>query len=137
FRAYGWHVIENVDGHDPASVAAAFDAARAERDRPTLVCCKTTTGWGAPTKQGTAATHGAALGPDEVAATRKALGWEHPPFEVPAEIRAAWDATARGRDVEAAWQARLERYRAAYPELAAELDRRMRGELPDGWEEIA
>src|SRR5690606_816408 len=92
FRAYGWHVVENVDGHDPAAIAKAFDAARAERERPSLICCKTTIGWGAPTKQGTAATHGSALGAEEAAATRQALGWEHAPFEVPAEIKAAWDA---------------------------------------------
>ena len=137
FRAYGWHVIENVDGHDPEAIKAAIDAARAERDRPTLICCKTTIGWGAPTKQGTAATHGAALGPEEVAATRKALGWEHPPFVIPDEIKAAWDATARGKAAEAEWQARFERYRAAYPDLAAELERRMRGDLPERWNEIA
>src|SRR5690554_3095546 len=80
FRAYGWHVVENVDGHDPESIKAAIDAARAERERPSLICCKTTIGWGAPTKQGTAATHGAPLGPEEAAAARKALGWEHLPF---------------------------------------------------------
>src|SRR5690606_9292854 len=137
FRAYGWHVIENVDGHDAEAIKAAIDAARAERERPTLICCKTTIGWGAPNKQGTAATHGAALGAEEVAATRKALGWEHPPFVIPDEIKAAWDATARGKAAEAEWQARFERYRAAHPELAAELERRMRGDLPERWDEIA
>jgi len=137
FRAYGWHVIDNVDGHDPDSIKAAIEAARAERGRPTLICCKTTIGWGAPTKQGTAATHGAPLGPEEVEATRKALGWEHPPFVIPNEIKAAWDATERGKAAEAEWQARFERYRAAYPELAAELERRMRGDLPGGWADIA
>jgi len=137
FRAYGWHVVENVDGHDPASIKAAIDAARSERERPTLICCKTTIGWGAPTKQGTAATHGAPLGPDEAAAARKALGWEHPPFVVPDEIKAAWDATARGRDAEANWHARFERYSAEFPELAAELERRMRGRLPEGWTDLA
>ncbi|MGB7213955.1 MAG: transketolase [Gammaproteobacteria bacterium] len=137
FRAYGWHVIESVDGHDPDSIKAAIEAARAERERPTLICCKTTIGWGAPTKQGTAATHGAPLGEEEVAATRKALGWEPPPFVIPEEIKAAWDATERGKAAEAEWRARFERYRAACPELAAELERRMRGDLPEGWAEIA
>src|SRR5690606_4018879 len=137
FRAYGWHVVENVDGHDPEAIKTAIDAARAERERPSLICCKTTIGWGAPTKQGTAATHGSPLGADEAAAARKALGWEHPPFFVPDEIKAAWDGTARGREAEAAWNARFERYRAAHPELASELERRMRGELPEGWAEIA
>ncbi|HEX7081051.1 MAG TPA: transketolase [Gammaproteobacteria bacterium] len=137
FRAYGWHVVDAVDGHDPASIRAAIDAARAERDRPSLICCKTTIGWGAPTKQGTAATHGAPLGPDEAAATRRNLGWEHPPFVVPDDIRSAWNAAARGRRAEAEWQARFERYRAEYPDLAAELERRMSGELPAAWDEIA
>ena len=137
FRAYGWHVIDSVDGHDPAAVAAAIDQARAETARPSLICCRTIIGWGAPNKQGTASTHGEALGDDEVAATREQLGWEHPPFVVPDDIRSAWDARGRGRELEADWQRRLAAYSQAYPELAAEFTRRMRAELPADWQGAA
>jgi transketolase len=97
FRAYGWHVLEAVDGHDPEAIAAALAAARAETESPSLICCRTVIGYGAPNKQGTAATHGAALGEAEVAAARESLGWPYPPFQVPEPIREAWDARARGR----------------------------------------
>ncbi len=137
FRAYGWHVVPDVDGHDSEAVARAVDEARAETGRPTLICCKTIIGWGAPTKQGTAATHGSALGPDEVAAARKTLDWPYPAFEIPEDIRAAWDARERGRAAEAEWDARFARYRAEFPALAAEYLRRMRGELPAEWAERA
>jgi transketolase len=130
FRAYGWHVVPNVDGHDPAAVAAALDEARAEIRRPSLICCKTVIGWGAPSKQGTAATHGAPLGAEEVEAARENLAWSDPPFEIPEDIREAWDARKRGRAAEAEWDARFAEYRAAYPDLAAEFSRRMRRELP-------
>ena len=130
FRAYGWQVIEAVDGHDAEAVRAAIDEARGERGRPTLICCRTTIGFGAPNKQGTADTHGAPLGDDEIAATREALGWNHAPFEIPDEVRAAWDARERGAALEAEWNERLARYREAHPEAAAEFERRMRGELP-------
>jgi transketolase len=133
FAAYGWHVAPNVDGHDPDAVRRAIDAARAERERPSLICCKTIIGYGAPNVQGTAATHGAALGAKEVEAARKNLGWEEPPFVVPADVKAAWDARERGARLEAEWRAKLDAYRARYPELAAELERRMRGELPQAW----
>jgi len=133
FRAYGWSVIGPVDGHDPVAIAAALEAACAQSEQPTLICCKTIIGWGAPNKQGTAATHGAALGADEVAAARKALAWPHPPFEVPESLRAAWDARPRGRSLEAAWRRKLDAYRRAYPELAAEFERRMHGHLPSGF----
>ena len=133
FRAYGWHVIDSVDGHDPAAVAAAIDQARADTARPSLICCRTIIGWGAPNKQGTASTHGEALGDDEVAATRERLGWEHPPFVVPDDIRHAWDARGRGRELEADWQRRLAAYDQAHPELAEEFTRRMRAELPADW----
>ena len=115
FRAYDWHVIEDVDGHDPQSIIAAVDAARAEKDRPSLLCCKTIIGYGAPNKQGSAATHGAALGADEIAATRANIGWDHPPFVVPDDIRAAWDGGDRGRELEADWQDRFGRYEQRYP----------------------
>ncbi|MFO7305633.1 MAG: transketolase [Gammaproteobacteria bacterium] len=135
FEAYGWHVVPNVDGHDPVAIERAIAAAKAEKERPSLICCKTVIGWGAPNKQGTEATHGAPLGADEVAATRKNLGWEYEPFVIPDDIRAAWDARDRGARAEAAWRTLFERYKAEYPDLAAEFERRMRGELPADWEE--
>jgi len=137
FRAYGWHVVEAVDGHDPEQVKAAIEAARAERARPSLICCKTIIGWGAPTKQGTEATHGAALGEEEVARARQALGWGHPPFEVPGEIYAAWDARERGAADEAAWRERLRAYAARHPAQSRELERRLAGELPQDWQRVA
>jgi transketolase len=133
FRAYGGSVLEGVDGHDPAAVAAALATAGSENAGPTLICCRTVIGYGAPNKQGTAATHGAALGADEVAAARKSLNWPHPPFEVPAAIRAAWDARPRGRVLESEWRGRLDAYRKDFPELAAEFERRMHGHLPSGF----
>ena len=133
FTAYGWHVVPNVDGHDPSVIARAIDAARAERERPSLICCKTIIGYGAPNAQGTSATHGAALGPAEAAAARKNLDWEEPPFVVPADVKAAWDARERGARLEADWQARFAAYGREHPELAAEFARRMRGELPATW----
>ncbi len=134
FRAYGWHVVEDVDGHDAGAVARAFKAARAETARPSLLCCKTTIGFGAPTKQGGAGCHGAPLGADEIARARAALKWEHAPFAVPAEIYAGWDARAAGRAHEDAWRALFERYKKAHPGLAAEFERRMCGELPRDWD---
>ena len=133
FEAYGWHVIPGVDGHDADAVRRAIDAALAETTRPSLICCKTIIGWGAPNKQGTEATHGAALGEAEVAAARVELDWPHPAFEVPDDIRRAWDARETGRRVEASWTALLEKYRAANPDIAAEFERRQHGELPRGW----
>ncbi len=133
FEAYGWHVIPNVDGHDVAAVDAAIRAAQAVADRPSLICCKTVIGKGAPNKAGSHDAHGAPLGEKEVAATRAAIGWTHPPFEIPAPLRAAWDARARGAQLEAQWRERFAGYEAKYPELAAELRRRMAGELPANW----
>jgi transketolase len=137
FESYGWQVIDNVDGHDSAAIAAAIDAAVAETGKPTLVCCKTIIGYGSPNKQGTAGAHGAPLGDDEIAEVRKQIGWEHAPFDIPAEVAAAWSATDSGAAAEAAWQETWVAYQDAYPELAAEFDRRMRGELPDDWSSIA
>jgi transketolase len=137
FRAYGWHVIDHVDGHDPESIADALREAQADQARPSLLCCKTIIGFGAPHKQGTAATHGSPLGAEEVAAARKSLGWEEPPFEIPADIRAAWDARERGKSSSEQWQARFAAYADAYPELASEFDRRMGGELPADWANVA
>jgi len=133
FEAYGWQVIRHVDGHDGAAVQAAIAAAKAERERPTLVCCKTVIGWGAPNKQGTEATHGSPLGEAEVAAARQQLDWPYPPFVIPEEIRQAWDAKAAGARAEKLWQARMAAYRTAHPDLAPELERRLAGELPAGW----
>jgi len=133
FEAYDWQVIRDVDGHDPEEIRQAIKTATAESQRPTLICCRTIIGFGAPNKQGTAATHGAPLGVDEVAATRKALGWEHPPFEIPGDIYAGWNAIGAGQVTEADWRGRFETYRKLFPQPAAEFERRMRGDLPDGW----
>jgi transketolase len=136
FEAYGWHVVPNVDGHDSAAIQSAIVAAKAETQRPTMICCKTIIGWGAPNKQGTEATHGAALGPDEVAATRKHIDWPYEPFQIPQEIAQGWDARRRGSAVEAKWQTKFGAYRTAFPELAADFERRMAGELPSGWPQV-
>lgn len=133
FEAYGWQVIDNVDGHDPAAIATAIDAAIADTNRPTIICCKTVIGFGAPNKQGTASTHGAPLGEDEVAAARKELGWDSAPFEIPAEIATAWDSRERGAVEENNWNEAFAAYNTAHPELAAEFARRMAGKLPHGW----
>ena len=130
FASYGWHVIPHVDGHDVAAVDAAIKAAQAVTDRPSLICCKTVIGKGAPTKEGTEAVHGAALGDKEIAATRAALGWTYPPFEIPAHIYAAWSARECGGLLEQDWSARFAAYRAAHPARAAEFLRRMAGDLP-------
>ncbi len=132
FEGYGWHV-QHVDGQDGEAVGAAIRRAQSEHSRPSLIACKTIIGWGAPNKQGTAATHGEALGAAEIAAARQNLHWSAPPFEVPAELRAAWNHDKAGREVESTWQALFAGYRSAFPELAAELERRMGGELPAKW----
>ncbi|MDO8718186.1 MAG: transketolase [Polaromonas sp.] len=136
FEAYGWNVIAAVDGHNPAAIDAAIRAAKAQavlpHGKPTLICCKTVIGMGSPNKAGTHDVHGAALGAAEVAATREALGWTAAPFEIPADIAAAWNAVARGQDAEKAWRLRFEAYRTLYPLEAAEFERRMAGDLlPD------
>jgi transketolase len=133
FESYGWHVIRGVDGHDPAALDAAIAQARAQTAQPVLVCCRTTIGFGSPNKAGTHDSHGAPLGAAEIAATRAALGWTHGAFEIPAEVQQAWDARATGAAAKADWQARFERYAAEHPALAAELQRRLAGELPAGW----
>ena len=133
FDAYGWQVIDNVDGHDPDAVAAAIDKAVADAERPTLICCKTVIGFGAPNKQGSESTHGAPLGEEEVAAARKELGWEYAPFEVPDDIAAAWDARRPGAAAEQRWNDAFLAYETEYPDLAAEFARRMAGKLPKSW----
>ena len=130
FEAYGWEVIPEVDGHNPEAIKAALVSAAIDPDKPTLVCCRTLIGYGAPKKQDTEGAHGAPLGKDEVAAARERLQWPHPPFEVPDAIRAGWDARAKGARWSAEWAALMERYRSEFPELAAELERRLRGDLP-------
>ncbi|MGL6262275.1 transketolase [Vibrio sp. WXL210] len=136
FEAYGWHVIPAVDGHDPQAVHAAIEAAKAD-PRPTLVCTKTIIGFGSPNKSGSHDCHGAPLGDAEVAAAREFLGWEHGPFEIPADVYAEWDAKEAGAAKEAAWEEKLAAYQAAYPELAADFKRRINGELPDNWQQYA
>ena len=133
FAAYNWHVVADVDGHDPEAVRAAIEAARAEKARPSLLCCRTVIGKGAPNKQGSGACHGAPLGEEEIVAARQALGWSHPPFTVPDDIYAGWDAHESGARREQAWRGVLEAYAAAYPDLAAELTRRLAGDLPDSF----
>ncbi len=135
FAAYGWHVVADVDGHDPESVRAAIEAARAETERPSILCCKTVIGWGSPNKRGKEEAHGAALGDDEVALVRETIGWPHEPFVVPEEIYSGWDARTAGAECEADWEQRMAAYRKAHPELAVELDRRLKGHLPAGWAE--
>ncbi|ALR17887.1 transketolase [Vibrio natriegens] len=136
FEAYGWHVIPAVDGHDPEAINAAIIAAKAD-PRPTLICTKTIIGFGSPNKSGSHDCHGAPLGAEEIAATRKELGWEYGPFEIPQEIYAEWSAKETGAAKEAAWDEKFAAYEAAYPELAAEFKRRVNGELPAEWEEKA
>ncbi len=136
FAAYGWQVIENVNGHDAVAVDEAIRTARGEAGRPTLICCKTTIGFGAPNKQGTAATHGAPLGSAEIEAAREALDWPHPPFEVPTDVREAWDARERGQRRQRKWQALFDAYADAHPDKAAELERRMNARLPEGFDRL-
>jgi len=137
FIAYGWQVINDVNGHSPSEVKAAIEAARHETSKPTLICCKTIIGKGAPNKQGSESCHGAPLGGDEIAATRAALGWEYGPFEIPAEIYAGWNAGDKGASAEQAWEESMAAYTEAHPQLAAELRRRLAGELPAGFSEQA
>ncbi len=137
FASYGWHVIPHVDGHDSDAIHQAILAARADSDRPTLICCKTVIGWGAPNKAGSAKVHGEALGEAEVAATRAALNWPYPPFEIPSEYYAGWDARPKGQQAEKTWQTMFHTYQAAHPELANEFMRRMQKQLPAGWAESA
>ncbi|OLQ78542.1 transketolase [Photobacterium proteolyticum] len=137
FESYGWHVIPAVDGHDPEAINAAIEAAKADTGRPTLICTKTIIGFGSPNKAGSHDCHGAPLGHDEIAAAREFLGWNHGPFEIPADIAAEWDAKEAGAAKETAWNTKFDAYAAAHPELAAEYKRRVNGDLPAEWEEKA
>ena len=133
FEAYGWHVIADVDGHDPQALLKAIETAKAMTDEPTLICCKTTIGFGSPNKAGSHACHGAPLGEEEINLTKAALGWDHGAFEVPADVYHGWDAKEKGAAAEKAWNDKFAAYKAEYPELAAEFERRMAGELPADW----
>ena len=137
FRAYGWQVIDGVDGHDASAIKAAIEEGRGATDRPTLICCKTIIGKGAPNKQGREISHGAPLGADEVALVRETLGWSHPPFEIPGEYYDAWSALEVGARAEAEWSEVSRSYQRAHPELAEELQRRLGGDLPEGFSEGA
>lgn len=133
FEAYGWHVLADVDGHDPEAIAKATEMAKAMTDKPTMICCKTTIGFGSPNKAGSHACHGAPLGEEEINLTKAALGWDHAAFEVPKDVYAGWDAKEKGAKAEAAWNEKFAAYKAAFPELAAEFERRMAGDLPADW----
>ena len=133
FEAYGWHVIADVDGHDYVALTKAIQMAKAMTDKPTMICCKTTIGFGSPNKAGSHACHGAALGQDEINLTKAALGWDHEAFIIPADVYAGWDAKAKGSKAEKEWNEKFAAYQAAHPELAAEYQRRMTGDLPNNW----
>ncbi len=133
FESYGWHVIPDVDGHDPDALIKAIDMAKAMTDKPTLICCKTTIGFGSPNKAGSHACHGAPLGQEEINLTKAALGWDHDAFEVPKNVSAGWNARDKGAEVEKAWNKKFAAYKKAYPELASEFERRMSGDLPADW----
>lgn len=137
FQAYGWHVIQNIDGHDSEAIQQAIQAAQAVTNKPTLICCQTTIGWGSPKLAGKASTHGAPLGNDEITATRYQLNWPHPPFIIPTEIYEDWSAKEQGKTREAAWQQLFQAYHQQYPELAKELLRRINHELPNDWADHA
>ena len=133
FKAYGWQVIEAVDGHDPEQIRAAIQQAKDNQDQPSLICCKTVIGFGSPNKQGKSSSHGSPLGIDEIVAVREALDWQYAPFEIPEDIYSEWNAVDTGSQRETQWQKNWQDYQSQYPELAAELERRMRGELPSEW----
>ena len=133
FEAYGWHVIPGVDGHDPEAIQKAIELAKAMTDKPTMICCKTTIGFGSPNKAGSHACHGAPLGQEEINLTKAALGWDHDAFEVPSDIAHGWDAKEKGAAAEKVWNDKFAAYKAAHPELAAEFERRMSGDLPADW----
>jgi transketolase len=135
FEAYGWHVVPNVNGHDPVAIESAIEAAKQASGKPSMICCKTVIGMGSPNKAGTHEVHGAALGDAEVAASRPHIGWNHLPFEIPQEIYDMWDSHTKGKKLEAEWTQKLDEYTKKYPSEAAEFKRRMAGELPANWHE--
>ncbi len=135
FESYHWHVIADVDGHDPQAIYNAIEMARSVADKPSIICCRTKIGYGAPTLEGTHVTHGAPLGEEEIEATRQALGWQHSPFAIPDDIYQAYDAKAKGKAREAAWQKLYDDYQQQHPKLAAELQRRLQHQLPASWDQ--
>ena len=137
FRAYGWNVITNVDGHDSEAVRAALATARLEQEKPTIICCKTTIGWGSSAVAGSAAAHGSPLGDKEVAEVRANLGWQYPPFEIPDDIYASWNAADKGSELESKWKHLFDQYQQQYPDCAQEFLRRISGKLPGDWEQQA
>ncbi len=135
FEAYGWHVVSDVNGHDPAAIEAAIADAKQASGKPSMICCKTVIGMGSPNKAGTHAVHGAALGEEEIAASRASIGWNYPPFEIPKEVYDAWDGRAKGKKIEAEWDQKFNEYTKKYPSEAAEFKRRIAGDLPANWRE--
>lgn len=133
FEAYGWHVLPNVNGHDPVAIEAAIEAAKQVNDKPTMICCKTVIGMGSPNLANTHSVHGAALGDEEVAATRPHIGWHHAPFEIPEDVYSAWNGKAKGKKLEDEWNEKFAEYAQKYAAEAAEFKRRMAGDLPDNW----
>ncbi|WP_416821116.1 transketolase [Cronobacter sakazakii] len=136
FEAYHWHVVHEIDGHDPEAIKRVIEEAKQVTDKPSLIICRTVIGFGSPNKAGKEESHGAALGEEEVALTRKQLSWNYPPFEIPDEVYKGWDAKEKGRQVEASWNEKFAAYQEAYPELAAEFNRRMGGEMPENWQQV-
>ncbi|EOW6802920.1 transketolase [Cronobacter muytjensii] len=136
FEAYNWHVVHEIDGHDPEAIKRAIEEAKQVADKPSLIICRTVIGFGSPNKAGKEESHGAALGEEEVALTRKQLGWNYPPFEIPDDVYKGWDAKEKGRQVEASWNEKFAAYQQAHPELAAEFNRRMGGEMPENWQQV-
>jgi len=137
FEAYGWQVIADVDGHDPDSIKSAIDQAKTNSNQPTLICCKTVIGFGSPNKAGKESSHGAPLGEDEIELMRNQLGWEHQPFDIPDAIYAGWSALDAGQQAQTDWQTKFDAYTSEFPALAAEFERRLKGQLPDSWESEA
>ncbi|ELY6225541.1 transketolase [Cronobacter muytjensii] len=136
FEAYNWHVVHEIDGHDPEAIKRAIEEAKRVTDKPSLIICRTVIGFGSPNKAGKEESHGAALGEEEVALTRKQLGWNYPPFEIPDDVYKGWDAKEKGQQVEASWNEKFAAYQQAHPELAAEFNRRMGGEMPENWQQV-
>ncbi|MGH1536589.1 MAG: transketolase [Gammaproteobacteria bacterium] len=137
FRSYGWDVIENVDGHDAEQISNAIESAKDESSKPTIICCKTVIGWGAPNKQGTGDVHGAPLGADEIKLVREELNWSHEPFQIPDTVYNGWNAVEQGATAEAKWQETFTAYKTKYPELAADFERRISNELPANWQQVS
>ena len=137
FEAYGWHVVSDVNGHDPVAIEAAIAEAKQANEKPSIICCKTVIGMGSPNKAGTHAVHGAALGEEEIAASRASIGWNYPPFEIPKEVYDAWDGRAKGKKIEAEWDQKFNEYTKKYPSESAEFKRRIAGDLPANWREHA